>query len=156
MVPHSAQGHINPMLKVAKLLYQKGFYMRIKKKGLLHHLRRQRVRQPAVPPSSRAQCPRRPPGLEVRGRTRPGSLLRPAHEERALALALALLQAVRRRAGIVGASADVPPITCIVCDRTLKFPLVVAENSASPRRLSGPQVLVGCCVTPTFTNSWKG
>ncbi|KAG5541760.1 hypothetical protein RHGRI_021553 [Rhododendron griersonianum] len=27
MVPHPAQGHMNPMLKVAKLLHQKGFYI---------------------------------------------------------------------------------------------------------------------------------
>ncbi|KAG5541770.1 hypothetical protein RHGRI_021563 [Rhododendron griersonianum] len=128
IVPHPAQGHMNPMLKVAKLLYQKGFFITF----VINEFNKQRLLRACGSaaldglPSFRFAAISE--GL-------------PVHEEDRLQDALVHCEALSRDAPLpffrqlvedLRSSADVPPITCIVCDGVMSFPLKVAKELDVP------------------------
>ncbi|KAG5541762.1 hypothetical protein RHGRI_021555 [Rhododendron griersonianum] len=108
-------------------------------KGLLHNLRHQRIQQAAAPPRPRPRRPRRPPQLPLRCHLRepPG----PRIEEGTIQDPFAHCEALSRDTPLpffrqlvdnLRSSADVPPITCIVCDGIMTFPLKVAKELDVP------------------------
>ncbi|KAI8548269.1 hypothetical protein RHMOL_Rhmol07G0260700 [Rhododendron molle] len=128
IVPYPAQGHMNPMLKVAKLLYQKGFHITF----VINEFNKQRLlyaRGPAALdglPSFRFAAIS--DGLPV-----PEDGIR--QDARVYCEALSRdtpLPFFRQLVEDLRSSADVPPIMCIVCDGVMSFPLKVAKELDVP------------------------
>ncbi|KAG5541765.1 hypothetical protein RHGRI_021558 [Rhododendron griersonianum] len=128
MVPYQAQGHMNPMLKVAKLLYQKGFYITF----VINESNKQRLLRARGPsaldglPSFRFAAISE--GLPV---PEEGTIQDPIAHCEAL-LRDTPLPFFRQLVDDLRSSADVPPITCIVCDGIVTFPLKVAKELDVP------------------------
>ncbi|KAG5541763.1 hypothetical protein RHGRI_021556 [Rhododendron griersonianum] len=128
MVPYEAQGHMNPMLKVAKLLYQKGFYITF----VINESNKQRL--------LRARGPAALDGLPS-FRFAAISEGLPVPEEGTIQDPIAHCEALSRDTPLpffrqlvddLRSSADVPPITCLVCDGIVTFPLKVAKELDVP------------------------
>ncbi|XP_058222233.1 7-deoxyloganetin glucosyltransferase-like [Rhododendron vialii] len=128
IVPYPTQGHINPMLKVAKLLYQKGFHISF----VINEFNKQRL--------LRARGPAALDGLpSFRFAAISDGL--PVPEEGKLQDSRLYCEALSRDTPLpffrqlvddLRSSANVPPITCIVCDGVMSFPLKVAKELDVP------------------------
>ncbi|KAH7847925.1 hypothetical protein Vadar_031707 [Vaccinium darrowii] len=128
IVPHPAQGHMNPMLKVAKLLYQKGFHITFVLNEFNHH-RLLRSRGPtALDGLSDFKFAAISDGLPV---TDDDKLQDPLVHCEALSRD-APLPFFKQLVGDLRSSTEVPPITCIVCDGVMSFPLKVAKELDIP------------------------
>ncbi|KAF7139370.1 hypothetical protein RHSIM_Rhsim07G0203400 [Rhododendron simsii] len=126
IVPSPAQGHTNPMLKVAKLLYQKGFYITFvvnEYVGRRYLQARGRNALNGLPDFKFAAVP---DGVDF-GDALPDPILHCDQLMKDVPLPF-----FRRFVHELASSTDVPPITCIVCDGTMKFPLKVAEELGVP------------------------
>ncbi|KAG7592614.1 UDP-glucuronosyl/UDP-glucosyltransferase [Arabidopsis thaliana x Arabidopsis arenosa] len=126
-VPYPAQGHINPMLKVAKLLYAKGFHVTFVN-TVYNHNRLLRSRGPNALdglPSFRFESI--PDGLpETDGnRTQHTPTVCMSIEKNCLAPFKELLLRINDRD-------DVPPVSCIVSDGVMSFTLDAAEELGVP------------------------
>jgi len=126
MVPHPAQGHMNPMLKVAKLLYQKGFYITFVVNEFSHRLFLKARGPNALDGLPDFHFASVPDGVDF-GDALPDPLL---HCDQ-------LMKDVpypyfRKFVDELGSSTAVPPITCIVCDGNMTFALKVAEEIGVP------------------------
>ena len=126
-IPYPAQGHINPMLKVAKLLHAKGFHVTFVN-NVYNHNRLLRSRGPNAldgVPSFRFESI--PDGLpETDGdRTQDVPFLCESTMKNCLAPFKELLQRINARD-------DVPPVSCIVSDGLMTFTLDAAEELSVP------------------------
>ncbi|CAH2033609.1 unnamed protein product [Thlaspi arvense] len=126
-VPHPAQGHINPMLKVAKLLHAKGFHVTFVN-NVYNHNRLLRSRGPNALdglPSFRFESI--PDGLpETDGDTTQNI---PALCVSTITNCLGPFKELLRR---INAGDDVPPVSCIVSDGVMSFTLDAAEELGVP------------------------
>ncbi|KAF7138838.1 hypothetical protein RHSIM_Rhsim07G0203500 [Rhododendron simsii] len=126
IVPHPAQGHINPMLKVAKLLHQKGFYITFvvnEYVGRLYLKSRGPNALAGLPDFKFAAVP---DGVDF-GDGLPDPIV---HCDQ-------LMKDVpypffKKFVDELGSSPDVPPITCVVCDGNMTFALKAAEEIGVP------------------------
>ncbi|KFK44331.1 hypothetical protein AALP_AA1G244300 [Arabis alpina] len=126
-VPHPAQGHINPMLKVAKLLHAKGFHVTFVN-TIYNHNRLLRSRGPDALdglPSFRFESI--PDGLpESDGDTTQDiPALCVSTTKNCLAPFMELLRRINTRD-------DVPPVSCIISDGVMSFTLDAAEELGVP------------------------
>ena len=130
-IPYPAQGHINPMLKLAKLLHSKGFHVTF----VNTEYNRRRLLRSRGPhsldglPSFRFQAI--PDGLPESDAdaTQDIPALCASTRETCLAPFLDLI------AGLNDSSPDVPPVTCIVSDGVMSFTLDAAEKLGIPEVL---------------------
>ncbi|KAI8548275.1 hypothetical protein RHMOL_Rhmol07G0261300 [Rhododendron molle] len=128
IVPYPTQGHMNPMLKVAKLLCQKGFQITF----VINEFNKQRL--------LRARGPAALDGLpSFRFATISDGLPVPEDGKRqdthVYCEALSRdtpLPFFRQLVNDLRSSANMPPITCIVCDGVMSFPLKVAKELDVP------------------------
>ncbi|THG03325.1 7-deoxyloganetin glucosyltransferase-like [Camellia sinensis] len=130
-IPYPAQGHINPMLKLAKLLHHKGFHITFINTEFNHR----RLIKSQGPHSLSGTA-------SFRFETIPDDL--PPSEANATqdipALCHSILHnfidpfriLVAKLNHDAAASSDVPPVTCIVSDGTMSFTQKVAEEVGIP------------------------
>ncbi|KAH7846791.1 hypothetical protein Vadar_018214 [Vaccinium darrowii] len=126
IVPHPAQGHINPMLKVAKLLHQKGFYITFVINEFSHRLFLKSRGPNALYGLPDFKFATVPDGVDF-GDGLPDPILHCDQLMKDVPLPF-----FKQFIDELASSADVPPITCIVCDGAMKFPLKVAEELGVP------------------------
>ncbi|VVA92172.1 unnamed protein product [Arabis nemorensis] len=126
-VPHPAQGHINPMLQVAKLLHAKGFHVTFVN-TIYNHNRLLRSRGPnALDGASSFRFESIPDGLpETDGDTTQDI---PALCVSTTKNCLAPFKEFLRR---INARGDVPPVSCIVSDGVMSFTLDAAKELGVP------------------------
>ncbi|XP_009145349.1 UDP-glycosyltransferase 85A7 [Brassica rapa] len=126
-VPHPAQGHINPMLKVAKLLHAKGFHVTFVN-TVYNHKRLLRSRGPNALdgfPSFRFESI--PDGLpETDGNTTQDI---PSLCVSTMNNCLSPFKDLLRK---INTGDDVPPVSCIVSDAVMSFTLDAAEELGVP------------------------
>ncbi|GFY89411.1 hypothetical protein Acr_06g0013510 [Actinidia rufa] len=123
-IPLPAQGHINPMLKLAKLLHSKGFHItfvhtQFNYNRLINSMCPDSVNQ--GPPDFRFEVVS--DGLEPANQR--GIMDLPALCE---AMPVHLLESFRELLVRVRDSPDVPPVTCVVSDGVMSFTMEVAEE----------------------------
>ncbi|EFH69480.1 UDP-glycosyltransferase [Arabidopsis lyrata subsp. lyrata] len=129
-VPYPAQGHINPMMKVAKLLYAKGFHVTFVN-TVYNHNRLLRSRgSNAVDglPSFRFESI--PDGLSETDVDVTQDI--PTLCESTMKHCLAPFKELLRQ---INAGDDVPPVSCIVSDGCMSFTLDAAEELGVPEVL---------------------
>ncbi|KAG7592617.1 UDP-glucuronosyl/UDP-glucosyltransferase [Arabidopsis thaliana x Arabidopsis arenosa] len=129
-VPYPAQGHINPMMKVAKLLYAKGFHVTFVN-TVYNHNRLLRSRgSNAVDglPSFRFESI--PDGLPETDVDVTQDI--PTLCESTMKHCLAPFKELLRQ---INAGDDVPPVSCIVSDGCMSFTLDAAEELGVPEVL---------------------
>ncbi|XP_006416207.2 UDP-glycosyltransferase 85A2 isoform X2 [Eutrema salsugineum] len=129
-VPYPAQGHINPMLKVAKLLHAKGFHVTFVN-TIYNHNRLLRSRGPnaldGLPSFRFESIPDGLPEIDV-DVTQDIPALCESTMKNGLAPFKELL-------GRINAGDDVPPVSCIVSDGCMSFTLDAAEELGVPEVL---------------------
>ncbi|GMI78729.1 UDP-glucosyl transferase 85A2 [Hibiscus trionum] len=121
-IPLPAQGHINPMLKLAKLLHSKGFHITfVHTEFNYHRLLDSLVGSPDFRFETIAD------GL-------PSTNPRGIQDLPDLCLTIPVegLCSFRELIRRLNASSDVPPITCIISDGVMSFTLEVAEEFGIP------------------------
>ncbi|XP_010498707.1 PREDICTED: UDP-glycosyltransferase 85A5-like [Camelina sativa] len=126
-VPFAAQGHINPMLKVAKILHAKGFHVTFVNTNY-NHRRLLRSRGPkALNGLPSFQYESIPDGLPETNEdaTQDIPLLCASTKKNCLAPFKELLRRINT-------AEDVPPVSCIVSDGTMSFTLDAAEELGVP------------------------
>uniref|UniRef100_A0A1J3H8P9 Glycosyltransferase n=1 Tax=Noccaea caerulescens TaxID=107243 RepID=A0A1J3H8P9_NOCCA len=126
-VPYPAQGHINPMMKVAKLLHAKGFHVTFVN-TIYNHNRLLRSRGPNALdglPSFRFEFI--PDGLPETDVDVTQDI--PALCESTMKNGLAPFKELLGR---INAGDDVPPVSCIVSDGCMSFTLDAAEELSVP------------------------
>ncbi|CAA7047931.1 unnamed protein product [Microthlaspi erraticum] len=126
-VPYPAQGHINPMMKVAKLLHAKGFHVTFVN-TIYNHNRLLRSRGPnALDGLPSFQFEFIPDGLPETDVDVTQDI--PALCESTMKTGLAPFKELLGR---INAGDDVPPVTCIVSDGCMSFTLDAAEELGVP------------------------
>ncbi|CAN7078094.1 unnamed protein product [Brassica oleracea var. botrytis] len=129
-VPYPAQGHINPMLKVAKLLYARGFHVTFVN-TVYNHNRLIRSRGPhavkGLPSFRFESIPDGLPETDV-DVTQDITALCDSTMKNCLTPFKELLQRIN-------AGDDVPPVSCIVADGCMSFTLDAAEELGVPEVL---------------------
>nr|AAV32497.1 UDP-glucuronosyltransferase [Arabidopsis thaliana] len=126
-IPFPAQGHINPMLKVAKLLYARGFHVTFVNTNYNHN-RLIRSRGPNSLdglPSFRFESI--PDGLPEENKDVMQDV--PTLCESTMKNCLAPFKELLRR---INTTKDVPPVSCIVSDGVMSFTLDAAEELGVP------------------------
>ncbi|KAF9608289.1 hypothetical protein IFM89_008574 [Coptis chinensis] len=126
-IPYPAQGHINPMLKVAKLLYQKGFHTTFVNTEYNH----KRLLKSRGPDSLNGL-----PNFQFT--TIPDGL--PPSDTDATQDIPALCESTRKNCLVpfrnlinnLNNSANLPPVSCILSDGVMSFTLRVAEELCIP------------------------
>ncbi|ESQ34558.1 hypothetical protein EUTSA_v10007502mg [Eutrema salsugineum] len=129
-VPFPAQGHIDPMQKVAKLLHAKGFHVTFVNTVYNHNrlLRSRGTNALDGFPSFRFESiPDGLPEIDGDATQDPPSLC-----EATMKNCLAPFKELVRR---INAEDDVPPVSCIVSDGVMSFTLDVAEELGVPEVL---------------------
>ena len=129
-VPYPAQGHINPMMKVAKLLHAKGFYVTFVN-TIYNHKRLLRSRGSNALdglPSFRFESI--PDGLPETDVDVTQDI--PALCESTVKNSLAPFKELLRR---INAQDESPPVSCIVSDGCMSFTLDAAEELGVPEVL---------------------
>lgn len=132
-IPYPAQGHINPMLKLAKLLYHKGFHITFVNTEF-NHRRLLRSRGPHALdglPSFRFETIRDGlPPSDVDATQDIPSLCE-STSKRCLPYFRELLSRLNDRAR----TGEVPPVSCVVSDGVMSFTLDAAEEIGVPEVL---------------------
>ncbi|KAL1225797.1 UDP-glycosyltransferase 85A7 [Cardamine amara subsp. amara] len=126
-VPHPAQGHINPMLKVAKLLHARGFHVTFVN-TVYNHNRLLRSRGPNALdglPSFRFESI--PDGLPETDGDKTQYI--PDLCVSTMTNCLTPFKELLRR---INTGSDVPPVSCIVSDGVMSFTLDAAEDLGVP------------------------
>lgn len=129
-VPYPAQGHINPMLKVAKLLHVKGFHVTFVN-TVYNHNRLLRSRGPhaldGLPSFRFETIPDGLPDTDVET-----TQYIPTLCESTMRNCLAPFKELLRR---LNTRDDVPPVSCILSDGCMSFTLDAAEELGVPEVL---------------------
>ncbi|CAH8262056.1 unnamed protein product [Arabidopsis lyrata] len=129
-VPYPAQGHINPMLKLAKILYVRGFHVTFVN-TIYNHNRLLRSRGPnaldGLPSFRFESIPDGLPETNVDA-TQDISALCDAVKKNCLTPFKELLRRINSQQ-------NVPPVSCIVSDGTMSFTLDAAEELGVPEVL---------------------
>ncbi|CDY46643.1 BnaA07g10530D [Brassica napus] len=129
-IPYPAQGHINPMLKVAKLLHAKGFHVTFVN-TIYNHKRLLRSRGPnaldGLPSFQFEAIPDGLPETEVDATQDIPTLC-----ESTMKNCLTPFKELLRQ---INARKDVPPVSCIVSDGVMSFTLDAAEELGLPEVL---------------------
>ncbi|KAL3514159.1 hypothetical protein ACH5RR_026876 [Cinchona calisaya] len=128
LVPTPGQGHINPMMKIAKLLHQRGFHITFVNTQSIHQ--RLLESQVSLKGLSTFQFLAIPDGLSDAVVVDVPAIVR-SMENNLLAPFRELVMRINDNA----ASNIIPPITCIVSDGCLSFTLEVAEELSIPNVL---------------------
>ncbi|XP_042493125.1 7-deoxyloganetin glucosyltransferase-like [Macadamia integrifolia] len=129
-IPFPAQGHINPMLKVAKLLHHRGFHITFVNTEYNHN----RLLKSRGPDSLKGlpdfQFHTIPEGL-------PPSDIDAAQDTPALcqSISTTCLVPFRNLLSKLNAAANIPTVTCIVSDGAMSFTLQAAEEIGVPEVL---------------------
>ncbi|KAK4271288.1 hypothetical protein QN277_019999 [Acacia crassicarpa] len=130
MIPYPAQGHVNPMTKLAKLLYSKGFHITFVNSEFNHKR------------SLRSRGPHALDGLpNFRYETIPDGL--PPSDADATQHIPSLGQSIRntcfdaslkllRRLQSSASAGHAPPVTCVVCDGVMSYSLKAANALGIP------------------------
>lgn len=132
-VPFPAQGHINPMLKVAKLLHHQGFHITFVHTEFNYH---RLLRQPTARSSLQGlvagfRFEIIPDGLPLSAsRATPNELV--ALGESINKNCPAAFQALLSRLHD-GSDSNVPPVSCIVSDSVMSFTVYAAEELGVPQ-----------------------
>ncbi|XP_010534080.1 PREDICTED: UDP-glycosyltransferase 85A2-like [Tarenaya hassleriana] len=130
-VPYPAQGHINPMLKVAKLLHARGFHVTFVNTEF-NHRRLLRSRGPHALdklPSFRFETiPDGLPETEVDATQDIPALCDSTRKN-----CLAPFKELLRRINLAGG--EIPPVSCVVSDGCMSFTLDAAEELGVPEVL---------------------
>ncbi|EOA37871.1 hypothetical protein CARUB_v10011467mg [Capsella rubella] len=130
-VPFPAQGHINPMLKVAKLLYARGFHVTFVN-TVYNHNRLIRSRGPnALDGLPSFQFESIPDGLPEQPIKDVMQRVPPLCES-TMKNCLAPFKELLRR---INSKDDIPPVSCIVSDGVMSFTLDAAEEFGIPEVL---------------------
>lgn len=128
-IPFPAQGHINPMLKLAKLLHQRGFHITFVNTEFNHKrlLKTQTAESLTAVSSFRFETI--PDGLPESdsNATQDIPSLLDSTSKHCLAPFRDLLSKLNNTA-----SSNVPPVTCIVSDGVMTFTLAAAEELGIP------------------------
>ncbi|KAM7520781.1 hypothetical protein LguiB_019743 [Lonicera macranthoides] len=131
-IPYPAQGHINPMLKLAKLLYHKGFHITFVNTEF-NHQRLLRSRGPhsldGLPSFRFETIPDGLPPSNVDA-TQDIPSLCASTTTKCLAPFKELLKKLNDTS-----SSNVPPVTCIVSDGAMSFTVAAAEELGIPEVL---------------------
>ncbi|KAG7597939.1 UDP-glucuronosyl/UDP-glucosyltransferase [Arabidopsis suecica] len=129
-VPYPAQGHINPMLKVAKFLHVRGFHVTFVNTVYNHNrlLRSRGANALDGLPSFRFESI--PDGLPENGVDATQDI--PALCESTMKNCLVPFKKLLQR---INTREDVPPVSCIVSDGSMSFTLDVAEELGVPEVL---------------------
>ncbi|KAH7847840.1 hypothetical protein Vadar_030779 [Vaccinium darrowii] len=131
MVPHPAQGHMNPMLKLAKLLYQKGFCITFVINEFNHN-RLLRARGPnALDGLQEFKFAAIADSTQLLERRADGTLKVPGGQSEGL-LNETPLPFLKQFVHDLRSLTNVPPITCMICDGLMSFSLKVAEEIDVP------------------------
>ncbi|KAL7262590.1 hypothetical protein ACSBR1_000869 [Camellia fascicularis] len=130
-IPYPAQGHINPMLKLAKLLHHKGFHITFINTEFNHRrlLKSQGPHSLSGTPSFHFQTI--PDGLPPSDADATQDILALSHSilHNFIDPFRVLLAKLNDNAA---ASSEVPPVTCVVSDWTMSFTLKVGEELGIP------------------------
>ncbi|KAL6984118.1 7-deoxyloganetin glucosyltransferase [Sarracenia purpurea var. burkii] len=128
VVPHPAQGHVFPILKVAKLLHHKGFYITFVNTEY-NQRRLLRARGPTaldgLPDFRFAAVPDGLPFEDGSTTQDPWLLCDALMNDKPLPFFKDLVSELNSSPGV-------PPITCIVCDGVMSFPLKAAQELGIP------------------------
>ncbi|XP_057469036.1 7-deoxyloganetin glucosyltransferase-like isoform X2 [Actinidia eriantha] len=130
-IPFPAQGHINPMLKLAKLLHHRGFHITFVHTDFNHH-RLLKSRGPAAL--------RGIPSFHFE--TIPDGLPPPAATDSTQHVP-SLCDSTRKNCSVplrnlinklnnAGVSSGVPPVTCVIADGVMSFAVLVAQELGIP------------------------
>ncbi|KAK4860180.1 hypothetical protein QYF36_018794 [Acer negundo] len=129
-IPYPAQGHINPMLKVAKLLHNKGFHITFVNSEF-NHKRLLKSRGPkaldGLPTFRFETIPDGLPPTDVDATQDIPSLCFSTRKHG--------LAPFKQLLNKLNDSSDVPPVTCIVSDGAMSFTLDAAEELGVPEVL---------------------
>nr|GMC52497.1 7-deoxyloganetin glucosyltransferase-like [Ipomoea batatas] len=131
-IPYPAQGHINPMLKLAKILHQKGFHITFVNTEF-NHRRLQRTRGPESLrglPSFRFETI--PDGLPQSDADSTQDI--PSLCESTSATCLGPFKDLLARLNNTAVS-NAPPVSCIVSDGVMSFTVAAAEELGIPEVL---------------------
>ncbi|KAL1225799.1 UDP-glycosyltransferase 85A5 [Cardamine amara subsp. amara] len=129
-VPFPAQGHINPILQVAKLLHAKGFHVTFVN-TVYNHNRLLRSRGPnALDGLHSFRFESIPDGLPETNKAATQDV--PSLCEATMKNCLAPFKELLRR---INSRGDVPPVSCIVADGVMSFTLDAAEELGVPEVL---------------------
>nr|BBC62113.1 glucosyltransferase 14 [Nemophila menziesii] len=129
-IPFPAQGHINPMLKVAKLLHHKGFHITFVNSEY-NHRRLLRSRGPNALnglPSFRFETI--PDGLPCSDADATQDI--PALLESTTTTCLGPFKELISRLNNTSSSSNIPPVTCIVSDGVMGFTLDASQELGLP------------------------
>ncbi|XVE66561.1 hypothetical protein DITRI_Ditri08aG0088300 [Diplodiscus trichospermus] len=131
-IPFPAQGHINPMLKLAKLLHHKGFHITFVNTEY-NHKRFLRSRGPnsldGLPDFCFETIPDGLPPSDADATQDISSLLE-SLSDNSLDPFRGLLHKLNHHS--VSASSNVPPVTCIISDDAMLFPMEAAQEFGIP------------------------
>ncbi|KAK0576604.1 hypothetical protein LWI29_020459 [Acer saccharum] len=129
-IPYPAQGHINPMLKVAKLLHNKGFHITFVNSEF-NHKRLLKSRGPkaldGLPTFRFETIPDGLPPMDVDATQDIPSLCFSTRKHG--------LAPFKQLLNKLNDSSDAPPVTCIVSDGVMSFTLDAAEELGVPEVL---------------------
>ena len=128
LVPYPAQGHVTPLLKLAKLLHSKGFYITFVNTEFNHN-RLLKSQGPSVldgPPNFRFEAI--PDGLPPSDENATQDV--PALCDSTTKNCLAPFRQLLLR--LNGGSAGAPPVTCVVTDGIMSFALDAAQELGIP------------------------
>lgn len=132
-VPYPAQGHINPMLKLAKILYRRGFHVTFVNTEY-NHRRLLKSRGPhsldGLPSFEFTTIPDGLPPSDVEATQDVPSLCE-STSKNCLPYFRELLTGLNRRAS----SGEIPPVSCVMSDGVMSFTLDAAEEIGVPEVL---------------------
>ncbi|TXG52767.1 hypothetical protein EZV62_021936 [Acer yangbiense] len=144
-IPYPAQGHINPMLKLAKLLHNKGFHITFVNSEF-NHKRLLKSRGPkaldGLPTFRFETIPDGLPPTDVDATQDIPSLCFSTRKHG--------LAPFKQLLNKLNDSSDVPPVTCIVSDGAMSFTLDAAEELGVPEVLFWTTSAYESC----FTNGY--
>jgi UDP:flavonoid glycosyltransferase YjiC (YdhE family) len=126
IMPHPGQAHVNPMLKVAKLLHQKGFYVTFVINEYVGRRFVQSRGQDALDGLPDFKVAAIPDGVDF-GDGLPDFVVHCDQLMKDVPLPY-----LKKFVKELVSSPDVPPITCVVCDGLMSFCLEVAEELNVP------------------------
>lgn len=139
LVPHPSQGHITPMLKLAKLLHHKGFHITFVNTEY-NHKRHLKARGPnsldGLPDFQFRTIPDGLPPSEVKDATQDVPSLCYSTSRNCLAPLCSLISEIN--------SSHMPPVSCVVGDGVMTFTVLAARQFGIPIAIFWTASACGC------------